>query len=107
VFRQRAILILHIVTTVFCSIIDTATPTRELEHISSSDSSDSEEESLPLALFLRQEDSFITPGNFSDLSDVEAEDLTNVGRLLSKTIDSVDNVTTVSHYNCLSCILGL
>jgi len=87
-------------------IIDVASPSREVEHISSSESSDSEEERRPLASFLRQEDSFSMPqGNFSDLSDIEAEDLTNVGRLLSKTISSVNNATDVSC--CLSCIPGL
>ena len=45
------------------------------------------------------------PGNFSDLSDIETEDLTNVGRLLLKAISSVDNATNVSHG--LSCIPGL
>lgn len=78
-----------------------ASPTKEVEHLSSSDSSDSEEESRLLASFLQQDDSF-TPGNFSDLSDIEAEDLTNVGRLLSKTISSFDNAANVSHG--LSCI---
>lgn len=87
----------------FYQIIDAASPTKEAEQIFSSDSSDSEEESRPLASLLplgtRQTDTFSTHGNFSDFSDVEAEDL---GSLLSKTISSVDNAANVSHLLILS-----
>ena len=81
-------------------ILDAASPSKEADVISSSESSDSEDDSLLSSLVSVRADhersEFMPLDGFSDLDE---ENLTTVtAELVSQAISTVDNTTNVSYF---------